>query len=540
MRAFLSSSRTFYGLLVLALALRVNFEINNPIITSDYAVQIEAAKNYLSNGIFSNANVSSDDLSQVRHVPLKLWPVGLAFFIILFNFFTQDLISAAICFQVLGSVLFVTGSVFLMRFLKVLPFCINLFLLLFAFNSTPFLYLGSTDLFTGALFIYSVYFALRLSNRIGNEYLNLGVVTFFGFVAAVLRFACIPNVLIIPLFLAIIAWRTKDKRYLVNSAIILIGTSILIILFYKVFPIDGSRTSFTDNIKNGVFYFSSLKWFDAFPIKAFLFTRPVEFHLPHVPLLIMFYRISLVVLSFAFLLFVLSVFYRQFTFGLRTPRGDLPQISDQVVWIFISCFMVVVGFITSQSLTVPPESNSFGPSWMPPFWTHVYSTRYFIYIICLIIILFFYGFSQSVHNYRYQKLFNFSYSVFFSWAFLFWCFYANQFYSSGGNGAGSNWTKNRSFIEAFRQVNALETDMVVIANHKEKLKQGLVTNFSKGYPTDDYLRIIEGDFRFTRPLVLVMIMPMRLNENERKFLKRHSFRFLSAVDNDLVVKIDLK
>ena len=66
-----------------------------------------------------------------------------------------------------------------------------------------------------------------------------------------------------------------------------------------------------------------------------------------------------------------------------------------IALMFTCTFTVIVGFITLQTLTSSPENNSFGPAWMPKIWTFVYCTRYFIYIMFLIIILFFIAYNQS-------------------------------------------------------------------------------------------------------------------------------------------------
>lgn len=536
----------FYVLLVFALSLRVLSEVNYPILTSDDSIQIEVAKNFHQSGNFTLAWVESKDLSKIQLEPLKLWPVGLSIVVYLLNFLTNNLINAKIIFQCIGALLFVFGILKVLKQLNVSSHIINLFLLLFAFNSSPFLYLGSTDLVTAALFVWVVYFTIKELNCDNSSILNVFFISILSFFAAALRFACIPNLVIIPLVF-VLAWMiTKNKKSLINAFLILLLGSFFTFLFYKFFPFSSGRTSFITNIKTGTFYFSHLKWFDPFTLKAFFYTKPVEFRLPNNPTVLFLYRTCLLVGSILFLVFIMEVFIIRLNFIAWIKKLYKQKIKnyDSLILIFICSFAVITSFIALQSITSLPEKNSFGPSWMPYFWTFVYSTRYFIYLMALLIILFFVAYhKQQSKQDGNTWVFKIIYGMSLFWSIVYWSFSQYQFYSPNGNGAGSEWVNKANSIATFNIINDIHASEpnthIVFAHYKNLHKEGLVTNYAYAYPTDAYTDIINGNFANSSKLTLIMAMPDNLSNIELAFLERYKHTVLSTFKSEKLIKINL-
>lgn len=546
MTRLLNSRKTYFFLLFIAITLRVLFEVNNPKLTSDHSIQIEAAKNYIESGTFSHSWVQADDLSKINLSPLKMWPLGLSFAVLFFNMFTDDLIYANICFQVLASLLFISGALRLLNYFKVSLPTINLFLLLYAFNPAPFSYLGSTDLFTGSLFLWITYFSLKESESAVLNFKNITWIALLSWFCAVMRFACIPNIVIVPFFFFLAGLILRKKNYFIKAGIIMGLTTLFVLIFYKLFPIDNSRTGFIETIKSGNFYYSHLKWFDAFPVKGLFFTRPIEFHLPHKPFLILAYRITLHILSFGFLLLILLSFIPKMK--LKTWLNNFKQRTDKehlLILLFAAISAVIIGFITLQSLTTPPEANSFGPSWMPPLWTFVYTTRYFIYIIMLIIILYFIACQNAVSKRKgTSKILLLAYPLFLAWAVFYFAFINYQYYSPKGNGGGSEWKNKKNQIEAYRLINSLKSENpqmpVVHAHYKDKLVEGLITNYAKANSTDDYDLIVQNKFSNSEPLILLLTMPLTISAQEEDFLKTRSHTVMKKLDKEQIVRFNLQ
>ena len=75
------------------------------------------------------------------------------------------------------------------------------------------------------------------------------------------------------MYFFVLALLSRNKNYFIKGSIILLGSGLLVMLFYIMFPIDGGRVSFIDTLKSGNLYYSHLKWFDAFPIKSLLYNN---------------------------------------------------------------------------------------------------------------------------------------------------------------------------------------------------------------------------------------------------------------------------
>lgn len=547
MKKLLSSQKSFYFLLLVALLLRIVSEVNNPVITSDNSIQMEAAKNYINSGSFTRTWVDAADLCQVQSAPMKLWPVGYPFILVLINFFTGNLINSAIVFQCIGIIFFIVGMVKLLRYFKTPIYYINLFLLLYAFNAAPFYYLGSTDLFTVSVFLFIIYYSLKAINEPGYNLKNITLIAFLTFAAAAVRLACIPNIVIIPLFFALVAILTRQKIHFTKAVLLFLISGSFVFLFYKIFPFDNTRTGFLKVLLSGDLYYSHMKWFDPFPLKSLFFTRPIEFHLPHNPTLIALYRLALLFFSFGFLLFILLRFTKTpclFRY-IKNIKTEPSNIYIHFTMLFITTAAVIIGFISMQSLTTNPETNSFGPSWMPPLWTFVYSTRYFIYLMAMVILIYFVAYFRSKEDRKIVRgIFSASYCVFFLWAFVYWLFISYQFYSPKGNGAGSEWVNEKTGITAYNEIKNIQASdksaHLVVAHYKDKMIEGLVTNYSDAYPTDDYKAIIEENFNNTRPVILVMIMPRALNNSESNFLNKHPHKVLNTLKNEQIIRINLQ
>ncbi|MBK9283202.1 MAG: hypothetical protein IPM51_02675 [Sphingobacteriaceae bacterium] len=542
----LKKSKFFYLFFVLAIFLRILSASFNPILTSDYSIQLEAAKNYHNSGKFNLNWVNAENLSQIQSQPMNGWPVGSSFIYVLLNWFTGNLIYSQILFQCIGVLLFLIASVKLLRYFSVSDYHINLFLLLFAFNPSPFYYLGPTDLFTASLFLWIIYHSFWEVRAAQFRLKALLLISILSFITATVRLACIPNLIILPLFFFVVYLYSKRKEHLWQSVTILSISVILTFIFYKIYPFNSERTGFLSNLIHGNLFFNHLKWFDPFPIKALLFTRPIEFHLPHLSALILTYRISLLLISFGFLALILNNFIPNLKFKawIKNFKKNMANKNYLLTLLFLVSFAVITGFIAMQSLTTGPENNSFGPSWMPPLWTFVYATRYFVYLHFIIIVLYFIGYSenQNVGN-KSLKLYKLTYSIFLVWAILYWGFINYQFLSKKGNGGGSEWVNEKVAIATFREIQTIKSEnlsaQIVSIHHKNKKAEGLVTNYSAATPCDDYEKIMRNEFKNSSPVTLIITMPKNLSPNEKKFLNTHAFKVLKVFDQELIVKVDL-
>jgi hypothetical protein len=535
------TNKVYAASLILCLALRILFAINNPILTSDNAWQYEATKNKYMNGQFSNTTVNAENLNIIHVELLTKWPVGLSISVILLNRITNNLLNATILFEIAGSLLLLFGILKILTLFNTSLKTKIAFLGLFAVNNSVFYYSGTTDLFTAALYSWMIYYTLKMLQANQKHYLYLTIISLLAAYAAMLRLACIPNLAIFPFFFLLMAFINKTKRY-VWFSFYTAGISLsIIILFYNIFPIAPGRTSFIENIKNGVFFIEHLKWMDPFPLKAFIYTRPIEFRLPNNSTLLFVYRLSLLLLSFGFGLVLLwHILKKSNATWLAQLKKN--QIQSHFVLLLICTAAVVIGFITLQSLTVEPEANSFGPSWMPRIWTFVYSTRYFIYLLISITILFFLNYNAS-QNTKQGLFYSITYLIFLTTSLGYFAFTTYQFYSPNGNGAASEWVNEKNSITAYRLINNIYQNEnkphIVYTHHQKKHVEGLVTNFAFSHHCDDYETILSNQFHYTKKMVLITSLPYPLTNKEIQFLKNKNFQVLYCDNKEVLIRINL-
>ncbi len=543
---FNKSRLLFYFIVLIAICLRIKHEIYFPVVESDYGVLIEAAKNFLYGKGFTNSSVSLSDLGSVGYNNLTMWPVGYSILLVPVYLICENWFIACIFWQSLGALFLIYSMYKILKLFGVEKKMLAVFLLFMAFTPTPFYYLGTTDILTADIFLWCTYIILKCSVKNifkWKHFLLVGVLSAFN---CTLRFASIPNLVIFPLFFLLIGFLRKEKRLYGGAFFTLTLSLLLVLLFFSFFKINSARTNFMQNIYHFDFYFNHMKWFDSFPVKSFFYARPLEFRIPagH-PGLIMLYRIGMHVVS-VFFLFLLAY---QFIFKERINnyfRSAIPgkRIISYYFLILLIAFIIVVGFISLQSLTVPPEGNSFGPAWMPHLWTHVYSSRYFILLMILLQLAFFLMLSKL--SFLSEKIVGvISYSFFtvsFLYAIGFWLLTNYQMYAPGGNGGGSYWRNYADHIDYFNEINQIsnkENKKVVFASYDLGKNYPAVV-YSQGFVCRDYQGLIKSQLNHTSPLCLLIEMPYASSEDEKVFLKKYSPALLLKFKESLLYRIDLK
>src|SRR6185312_3002514 len=304
---------------LLALTLRSAFEISYPQISCDYAHLALKAKNFIEGHGFTYGRVSLQNISDVKYETWNLWPNGFSMLIVLFYYFTGSLINAMVLSQVVGVILLIFGLLRVCKALKLNKFTQSFFLLFTAFTVTPYTYLQTTDLLTAALFLWTIALTIELCT---NEKRNLWkeiVIGLLLFLSATLRYACISNIIIIPCFFIFFSWIKKNSKAFFSGTAILVCAAIPTFIFYKVYTILPSRSNIANDLIHlrfsglihSTIYWSSLKWFDAFPLKAFFCTLPLEFRLPHNSFITKAVRLSENVISLSILSYLGWYFFRK-------------------------------------------------------------------------------------------------------------------------------------------------------------------------------------------------------------------------------------
>jgi hypothetical protein len=529
----LSNSRNitilFIVSLLLALTLRIKFEVNYPQVYGDYANLALKTKNFIEGHGFTYGRVSLKDLSQVNYETWNLWPNGFSIMLVPLYYLTGSLITSMVLAQVIGVILLLFGFLRIFKILELSKLTQSIFLLFAAFTATPYSYLGTTDLLTAGLFLWVIALTIEICTKKGRsswKEITIGVLLFFS---AALRYACISNIIIIPCLFIFLSLLKKERRTFFTGILILVYAAIPTFIFFAIYKMIPGRSYLADAlthfnfsyILHYPFYWSSLKWFDAFPLKAFFFTLPLEFRLPINHFIIKSVRLTEYLFSLLILGYLLWCFLKK-----RSWLSGLKENKPIDIFTLLGMFslIVIVGTISLQSLTMPLEQ--FHIPWMPEGMTAVFITRYFVIGILVIQVFFFLlmdGLLKKVISIKYAHIFVlglFVSSMLIN--FQHWGYSTYKCYV--GKDSYSYWDEGNDMISMYKILN-LDAQKnpginIVIATYKEARDvsdpsiYAQATNFIYQYDS-----IIGGKFQHTKPVILYTVMPKTtLTEQEKKFV----------------------
>ena len=543
--SFFSKQSVFVILVVCALFLRFKHEIAFPQLDSDYAVQIEAAKNYIEGKGFVNATATTDDLSIIHVKPLVKWPVGFPILLAGSFYIFHNWFNAGIFLQLLSV------SLLLFSILKIFTlFGISrpvkaLFVIFFGLSSSPFNYWATTDMMSVAVFLYITYLVLKQSYT--NEY-KLSTFLFISMLSAfncTVRFAYIPYLFILPLFYLLLWFIRKNKALLIGAAVTASASVLLTFLFFSFFKIDPDRTNFLQSLLHQKLYWNHLKWFDSFPIKAFFYLSPLEYRLPVArPDIIRLVRILIHIASVALVcFFAWKLFIKdKIQTYLKSTQPGQRLMFDYTALSLIAA-AAVIGIMMLESLATSPEGNSFGPAWMPKMWTFVYATRYFALQMMMLQILLFVLLFQSGND-RFSQFFIRGFlSVSICWAALFFAYSNYQLYAPHGNGGGEFWVNDKENIHIYKilhETNLARGDKHVVFSDAE-WKGAPITEFSGPTPCPAYTDLINNRFKTSRPVILLLKMHAKdmQTPEEKEFIRLHQAQLLLSEKNSELYKVEI-
>jgi hypothetical protein len=538
----------FILLFFIVFLFRAEHELYFPQIDSDYSVQIEAAKNFTEGKGFVNCETKTKDLSQTISIPLQFWPVSFPMLLVGSWHLFHNWIAAAVFWQLLSLALLLGSGLGILRCLGVSIQIRALFLLFFGLIPSPFYYWGATDMLTAALFMSCVWIILKQEHRQLFSWTSFFWLGLLSGLCAILRFAYLPNQVILPLLFLTLGILRKNKR-MYAGALITGGVSfILTFLFFHTYKIDSSRTSFTQTIMHGHLLWENLKWFDQFPLKAFFYTIPIEYRLPsgH-PGFIRLARIGLWLGA----IFIIVLFVRKFL-GSDKAQGyyNSKDQKERALFTFFAFFIIMTAVVVSvlilESLSTGTEIADFVPPWMPKQWTFVMATRYFAIPVLSIQLMLFILLSRI--NTSDSKIVRVSaYTLLtcsLSYSILFDCYTELQLHRSGGNGGGSLWVNEKENLEVLKEINRCSTqeNKPVVYSNFELTGRGIpLMLFSNGIICMEYKTILQGNFKSTKPIILLIKIHSKDKRpaEEENFVATYNPRLILSAKNSSLYRLDL-
>ncbi|MGP8215158.1 MAG: hypothetical protein ACLQQ4_06310 [Bacteroidia bacterium] len=505
----------FIVCLTLALGLRVKYEIASPNINSDYYMQAAETENFIDGHGFTNSIINLNNISEAQYINHYHEAIGLSIILVPLYYLTGNLINSLVLVQVISIVLLLLVLIRIFKILELSKLAISLFLLFTAY-SLFYEFSFTTDKLSAALFLWGIVLTMEIckeENRNGRRNLLAG---FLLFLAASLRYAYIPDIIIIPAFFVFFAFIKKDRKIFFTGMEILAYAAIPTFTLFSIYKTP-HELNFADNLIH--FHFAdllgSLKLFSPFLSRAFFNPYYIYFRIPmnHIFKFFMLseYLISAVILFYLGWYFLIK----------RNLLAGLKNKNPMDVFIVLSCisFPVIVTFLLLETLSVDTEVAG--------------QTRYFNVLIFMMLILFF-----AIMDDVFKK----SSKTKTAQIFIVILFVSSMLFSIGtkltSDKNNYEWNgKQYKFLRAQQESiyywNALgykwNKILTLDAEHNPGVNiviAGYDNNYVNGPPgyaratcvTHKFDSIIDGKFRHSEPVIIYTLMPDSINESERKFI----------------------
>jgi len=371
LKRFLSLPVVTIGIIIVAIAVRIFFQIYFLSITNDKSYQILAAQNFLAGNGFTLHEVLVDDLSQSAYVPLIKWPPGYSLLLTPFLAFCKNnVVLATLLLDAITCIFFIIFTRKLLLRFSLPIWLVNIYTLVSGFFLYSFCLASSTDFLTLTIFIIAIYYSLKLS---AAENLKPGLLLFISvllFFTGFVRYLYLPVAFVIPFCFIVNGLFNKNKLLLKKGIGIFILTSILITTFLVVQATFAGGAAYTRAAEKGFFIdsayqlqpfiFTSLFNLDYFVSKLIVVTG-----LPQQTVTVILIAIHHTILFFLLLLFIKWLLKKRF----------LNQ-SPINLYLFISTIasLVILAVLLFLSITNAPHKTGVATEW-----TYVHESRYFAF-----------------------------------------------------------------------------------------------------------------------------------------------------------------
>jgi len=319
-------------------------------------------------------------------------------------------------------------------------------------------------------------------------------------------------------------------------------------IFYSIYTILPSRSSIANDLIHLRFsglidstvYWSSLKWFDAFPLKAFFCTLPLEFRLPHD----LFVTKAARLLEDGIALLILS-YLGWYFFRKRSWVKGLKENNPVDIFALLSIpfFIVIIATISLQSLTMPLEQYHI--PWMSAGMTAVFITRYFVVPLLIIQVLFFLLLQDALKR---KTAIKYMHGIVVAWFILFMsinivhCAYSIYQYRADKKNNYSYWNKGKYMIGIHETLNqdAKKNPGVNIVFVTSAEARSVCDPTIYSWSTNmvfQYDSIIGGKFQHTKPVIVYTLMQRNsLSGVEEEFISNFKAQKISENDDKVLYR----
>ena len=224
-KEFLSDRRVGIVILALAFLSRMLIQLYFFRTGVDRSLQILASKNFLQGHGFSIGQVFPEDLSREVFAPIVGWPPGYPLFVSLIAAVTGNLTIAAIIFDLISVCILIYFARKILQLSGCSDFLVNCFTLVTGFFLYDFCQVSSPDMSAVAFILWALYLTLVYLKKNKNPS-HILLIALINFIPGFLRYMFIPIAFVIPLYLSMTGYVTRNRNIMKGGMISLTITSL--------------------------------------------------------------------------------------------------------------------------------------------------------------------------------------------------------------------------------------------------------------------------------------------------------------------------
>lgn len=525
-----------YTAVTLAFFFAFNFDNAFWLFNPDKCSQIVAAQSIEIGESYTTCQAINTDLSKDKCQFLIGFPPGYSWLVIGINMVVSNYYKTDVVINIIALLLYFSALFILLKKIGLKDILIGLFFTWHALSSSIIQTLGTPDLLSLALLLWTFVLAIRLFETPRSVIIVIAIGLLTGF-NCVMKYSYYPMIAALPLALAALAYFKSSKRMFINAGIAL-GVSLMVLgaqtMYLKANAGKAAHVSYNQEDGKAP-YFDNLKKMQPFPAYA-LFKDPFKFHIIPSKLEAMGISFSgtvkrIVLFGFSFVIALLS-FFVIFKM-LWKKKKEFSAICLMVVLLGMT-ILVNTGSMKALSLLIAPLST-FND------WTYVQELRYFAPSMLAFVLLLMIGF-HSIEN-RFVKYLS---ATLLASALLYPL--PDKLYKMATYGLAKN-TFNTKVIHEVRQTGSDEFEREAFAQVFRSSEKRVVFS-QNGFISDIYVlqgavvcrqynEIVADDFAYTEPLDLIIRVQNNKSEQEETFLKKYNAKAVLELKNSKLYKVAL-
>lgn len=368
-KEFLSDRRVGMVILAVAFFSRILNQLYFFGLGVDRSLQLVASKNLLEGRGLTIGQVFSEDLSRQVYEPIVGWPPGYSVFISLIGALTGNLGVAAIIFDLICISILIIFSRKILQLSGCSSFLLNCFTIVVGFFLYDFCQVPSPDMHAVAFILWALYLVLSFIKN--NKQLSYAIgIALVNFIPAFLRYMFIPIVFVIPLYLLLTGYFTKDRR-IINAGILSMIFTVLSVTVLLIFQSYSTGTAtFVNSSGTGFFPGNLLEFYPviigAFANLTFLYSLSTNIGLKYGALN------PLIFIAHCILLLSLTLYFiKTFLANISKPLSTAMHFTLLGGCISLLVTILLIAFSLYYKALVRPNY----------IWTFVQEARYMAFII---------------------------------------------------------------------------------------------------------------------------------------------------------------